>query len=260
MIIGISGKMQSGKNTVASIIQYLTNPFYIDMKTEFNVNEDYSAGSVWKQKSFAGKVKQIASILTGIPVENLEKNEVKNMILDKEWWYFDSKLDGVGRIPYRDSLDTSIKLVKPTVRQLLQEIGTEAMRNVIHPDIWANTLFINYRATGDNLLEGEVRKVREEDLIYPSWCITDMRFPNELQAVKDRGGISIRVNKYDGYAYNSDLPSTSSPLEHLERGKYLHASETVLDNAKFDFIIANTKDIPHLISEVKKVLLELKLI
>lgn len=61
-IIGISGRMGSGKNTVGDIIKKLclTNN-----------------GPKYEQKSFAGKLKQIASLLTGIPVEKFEDQEFK---------------------------------------------------------------------------------------------------------------------------------------------------------------------------------------
>lgn len=70
---------------------------------------------------------------------------------------------------------------------------------------------------------------------YPNWIITDMRFPNELKAVKDKGGISIRVERPGLLESN-------------------HLSETSLDSATFDFVINNDKDIEHLINEVRKIL------
>jgi hypothetical protein len=66
MIIGISGKMQSGKNTVASIINQLTNNMFVE-------------------KAFADKLKECVSIITGIPRADLEKEEVKNSYLGDEW-------------------------------------------------------------------------------------------------------------------------------------------------------------------------------
>ena len=35
--------------------------------------------------------------------------------------------------------------------------------------------------------------------MYPNWIITDVRFPNEADAIKGRGGIIIRVNRKHGY-------------------------------------------------------------
>ena len=83
----------------------------------------------------------------------------------------------------------------------------------------------------------EVKKLYK----YPNWIITDMRFLNELKAVKSRGGITIRVER-PGLIENS------------------HPSETSLDSATFDFVINNDKDIGHLISEVRKILEKLSII
>ena len=49
-LIGISGKAGSGKNTVASFLQDIDKSF--------------------EQKAFAAKLKKIASILTGEPIQN----------------------------------------------------------------------------------------------------------------------------------------------------------------------------------------------
>ena len=89
MIIGISGKMQSGKNTVASIIQYLIYKDKVkngSLSLDAFLNNTFIGDSYsgFIQKSFAAKLKQIVSILTGIPVEDLEKQEVKNRVLGEE--------------------------------------------------------------------------------------------------------------------------------------------------------------------------------
>lgn len=88
VIIAISGKMQSGKNTVASIIQYLTLQkdypnIWKDKLFDFflDYGKSHTWKSDWKQVAFATKLKQIVSILTGISVEDLEKEEVKNRVL-----------------------------------------------------------------------------------------------------------------------------------------------------------------------------------
>jgi hypothetical protein len=81
---------------------------------------------------------------------------------------------------------------------------------------------------------------------YPSWLITDMRFPNELKAIKDKGGISIRVNRHN---HPNDInPNTE------------HPSETALDNEEFDYVIDNNGTIEELIEKVKVVLKHSKII
>ena len=286
-LISISGKIGSGKDTVGKIIQYLTT--VPDSSTQEFINrhilrDDSLVKPKFEIKKFAGKLKQIVSLLTGIPVGDLEKQEVKGRVLGEEWdryllkefWvndefaqyenftYFATNEDMqkyVEDMGHTDHTCAQVGKKSITVRQLLQEVGTEAMRNQIHPNCWTNALFADYKPIGDNLLEGEVRKVREDDLIYPNWIITDMRFPNELEAVKDRGGITIRVNRWMGLAYRSDLSSEKSPLEHLERAKNLHPSETALDDYKdWDFVINNEGSIEELVEKVREILISLKLI
>lgn len=266
-IIAISGKMQSGKNTIASIIQYLTHEYEIhgqitqsfdDFKNFKYDNDAFK----WKQVAFAGKLKQIVSILTGIPVEDLEKQEVKDSLLGEEWiryaYAIGHKTDNNGNkemiskdcsrevYEYERSVNwqTAYKL-EYTVRLLLQKIGTDAMRDVIHPNIWVNALFADYK---DVIEEG-----RGDDLAWmtkPNWIITDVRFPNELEAIKNRDGISIRINR----------PAiTGEQFYNLNIGMQ-HPSETALDNAKFDYIIDNNGTIEELVEKVKDILIQQRII
>jgi hypothetical protein len=303
MIIGISGKMQSGKNTVASIVQYLIaqpklkeegfNPSVELWLEDTQKLRDCESG--WKQKAFATKLKQIVSILTGIPVENLEEQEVKNRVLGEDWWYCQFRDTSNGKT-WRENLLTheeiqnylntctnrtvSDGVVKPTVRQLLQEIGTEAMRNVIHPNVWVNALMSDYKAfskgKAHNLKDwselythkecksckksysGYKRQFLCKECIedkniqfYPNWIITDTRFPNEMEAVKDKGGITIRVNRPNPKGIVDDF---------INSEQNLHLSETALDNHEFDYVIDNSGNIEELIEKVKVMLQEFKLI
>ena len=84
MIISINAKIGSGKDTVGKIIQYLVDKDragyqHPDSQEDFesyckNFNQKYCN---WEIKKFAGKLKQIGSILTGIPVEMFEDQEFK---------------------------------------------------------------------------------------------------------------------------------------------------------------------------------------
>lgn len=106
MIIGISGYAGSGKDTVGQIIQKLTTPTPMQR-------------SDWEIKKFAGKLKQIASLMTGIPVEKFEDQEFKLSKLGPEW----------------DDM---------VVREFLRLLGTEAVRNGVHTNAWVNALFADY--------------------------------------------------------------------------------------------------------------------
>lgn len=84
MIIGINGYSNSGKDTVGIIIQYLkcTNKGNISIEDAITNYEDHQwwleEKSEWEIKKFAGKLKDIASHLTGIDIEKFEDQEFKN--------------------------------------------------------------------------------------------------------------------------------------------------------------------------------------
>jgi hypothetical protein len=252
-LIGISGKIFSGKNLTTSIIQYLTNPFDKDLHIKFHKDIDYEIGSEWKQKSFAHKLKKITSLLTGISVEDLEKQEVKNSKLSNAW-------------------DNSFGV--NTYRQMLQVIGTDLFREQLCPDVWVNALFADYKPKTATIISKDCPKqgiydVTEEDELkygsignlYPNWIITDMRFPNELEAVKKRGGISIRVNRP---AIVVDTPNGKGYLSRQDYNKLNniqeHESEIALDDATFDYVINNNGNLDELIKQVKQILIKEKIL
>jgi hypothetical protein len=208
MIISISGKIGSGKDTVAQIIKE-TTPHYN-----------------WQVKKFAGKLKQIASILTAIPIEKFEDQEFKKTYLGKEWEYEDGS--------------------PMTVRDLLQLLGTEAMRNGLHTDAWVNALFADYIAEDEftEYYNGTEWATKPIGLIYPNWLITDTRFPNELDAVISKGAVTIKVER--------DVDNTIGVL---------HASETALNHVtNWDYVINNNGSMEDLRQQVSDILNELKLI
>ena len=206
-LIGISGRMGSGKNTVASIINQITN-------------------NKFEEKAFAFKLKQIASILTGIEVSKFEDQEFKKTLLGEEWTTHTFYEDGSPRM-YQNM----------SVRLLLQKLGTEAMRDNLHQDVWANALFSDYKPYCTP------KDAFNKDLPY--WLITDLRFPNEFEAIKNRGGICIRVIR--------GVEKTPNPNLH-------HISETSLDNYAFNYIIYNNGTIEELIEKVRKMLQYFKII
>jgi hypothetical protein len=256
MLIGISGKIGAGKDTVGNILCYLNSKSYKEGLPFINVNGYYT--QPYQIKKFADKLKEIVCLLIGCTREQLEDREFKEKELGEEWWYWkDVEEEGV-LIPYNQSTGTrDCKLVKLTPRLLLQLLGTEAGRQIIHPNIWVNALFADYRAIGDILLDGEVRKVREEDLIYPNWIITDVRFPNEAKAIKERGGIVIRVIR--PLRYEDDTIRAAAMA--MSTNATTHESETALDNYQdWDVKILNNGSIEGLIEKVSETLKDMKVL
>ena len=264
MLIGISGKMGSGKNLVCTIIQGLTAAKKHNIENpSFEWIKKYYINSIWEQKAFAGKLKDFICMLIGCTREQLEDQDFKNKELGEEWWYYTTQQKGTNKrilVAYdKDSIMNTFaeptSIVKLTPRLLLQLLGTECGRNIIHPNIWVNALFNTYK---EEIYRVEV-PTRAAGFLdtykFPNWIITDMRFPNELKAVKSRGGITIRVNRpYD--SLNQD--SLFSLQKQQETNN--HPSETALDNAEFDYTINNDSSIEDLIHTVSLILKREKII
>lgn len=262
MILGISGKAGSGKDTVGLIVQMLTSSSSVEeCKESFKVGMfGYSSDlEKWQIKKFAYAVKQICSILTGIPVSEFEKEEVKSSYLGEEW-----KLPiGIGlrqQINYPHLSSTK----SFTVRQLLQLCGTDAMRDVIHPDVWVNALMKDYKLVPNSKnrdylsINGKMEDVgmSYDKKEYPNWIISDVRFGNEAKAIKDRGGVVVRVDDSKRVFGNihDELGLVTKGAWRAASMGFEHESETALDSYSFDYVIENDSDIPSLIEKVKEML------
>lgn len=305
-IISISGRAGSGKDTIGKIIQWLSanelqnydsNPEYyptleqfINGQNIYNVNwtKDYENSviddSPWQIKRWADAVKQICSIILNVPVEQFEDREFKESELGEEWWelrqyivsndtaqpWFHTKPYSKELFDKESKLNNPLEIFKPTVRWLLQNIGTEVGRN-IHPNMWVNVLIHQYirdsgwkytiELTGEITKDGQNAKVvdgpKAYDNGYPQWIITDTRFPNELEAVKERNGICLRVERFDKNA-NIAVQQGEKLSTAIEN---LHPSETALDDYKeWDWVIQNDGSIEELVEKVKEFLNHFKLI
>ena len=204
---------------------------------------------------FADKLKQIVCILLNCTREQLEDREFKDIVLGEEWWYFKClhPFELGSLVPYEGNISkiSSLhwELIKLTPRTILQLLGTEAGRNIIHPNIWINALMSEYKDKyARSTWWGRHPK-------YPDWIITDMRFPNELMAVNKFNAITIRVNSNFNYANAPALNEDNGKAPVVE-----HESETALDHEDFKYTIQNTAGIAELVEAVTYILVQEKLI
>ena len=217
-LISISGSAGHGKDATARIIQWLLSgsglgsiPLEEAVKNNKHLDAFLFDSSGFEIKKFAGKLKEIASILTGVPINKWEDQDFKNEKMPEDWGM--------------------------TYREFLQRLGTEAMRNGLHKDVWVNALFSDYRP----------QKLSEYN---PSrWIITDTRFPNELEAVKERGGVTIKVVR-------TEVDSSGKRVLSNHIRSAIHSSENALDGYEFDHIIFNDDGIVELAHKVKNVLIK----
>lgn len=104
-------------------------------------------------------------------------------------------------------------LAGKTPRHAMQTLGTEWGRKLISENIWLNLW-------------------RQQAASHPKIVCDDVRFANEVQAIKDMGGTIIRVRRPNG-----------------SEGSSNHESELYFSTLKADIEIVNDKDIPHLLKQ-----------
>jgi hypothetical protein len=288
MIIAVSGKIESGKDLVGEIVQIITqSPHFTDKAVENFLGREL-INPKFKNKKFADKLKDMLCVLLNCTRQQLEDRDFKEKELGEEWWKLQHHYISKGVLQTVLKTYTSLEekcnkymcsheVIKLTPRSLLQLLGTECGREILHPNIWVNALMSEYRSLGYAVENGGGKS---------NWIITDMRFPNELKAVKDRDGITIRVERWineeftkkeviaswePGLYFGVDENGVESLLENIEDVDNFerfvtglnwstHESETALDNHKFDYVINNNGSLSELVVKVREILTERKVI
>lgn len=134
-----------------------------------------------------------------------------------------------------------------TPRWVLQYWGTEVCRHGFHDDIWIASVENKMRKTTDNIV------------------ISDVRFPNEIKAIHNAGGMVIRVKRGDdpewfdaaaslnrGPNGNASWALSKNKLEQLK----IHASETSWVGGKIDHIVYNDTTIDELFDQIKNLVVD----
>lgn len=210
MIIGVVGFIGSGKDTVAD---YLVS------------HHDFV------RDSYAAPLKDAVASIFGWDRELLEgrTNEAREWREQvDEWW--------------TDRLGLQHDIFPITPRYILQQFGTEVLRDHFHEDIWIASLENRARVATKNIV------------------ITDCRFPNEFKCLKKAGGKVVRVHRgpdpewYD-YAWEANRGDIEAKFE-LQKFK-VHASETSLVGMKFDYNINNNGTLDDLHLEIDSMIKDL---
>jgi len=134
------------------------------------------------------------------------------------------------------------RLSMPTLtpRWVLQYWGTEVCRKAFHDDIWIASL------------ENKIRNSKDDVVI------SDCRFPNEIQAIKDAGGQIIWVQRGDlPEWYDVALASNQGhnwAFQELKMRK-IHASETAWVGTEFDSIVDNNGTIDELYKQARRLVI-----
>ena len=159
MIIAISGKKQSGKNTVADMIEDI-------------FREQSQKGLVHvSTNSFAKSLKKIVSMMLGMDLSDLEHEGFKNAILKEQYWIKNGK-----------------EVIQTTPRILMEYIGTTLFREQWNEDIWVTKLMKDYER-----LKAEC-SYNKTPFIF---IISDLRFKNEIEIIRkvEKDCLFIRVER-----------------------------------------------------------------
>ncbi len=164
--IGFAGKMQAGKDTSC------------DLLTRYMVKQDPKLHGSLNKLAFGHSLKLLCQAILGLSYNDVYTSE--------------------GKAAYNETWGM-------TNREILQKVGTDAMRNNFHPDVWVKAK------------EWEITNIVScKEMFF----ITDVRFPNEADCVHRNGGIIVYIDR---------------PALELND----HASENMLANEHIDLHICN---------------------
>jgi hypothetical protein len=149
-----------------------------------------------------------------------------------------------GRTPearkWREQVDTwwaeRLQMPHLTPRWILQYWGTEVCRQHFHDDIWIAAL--------------ESRLARRAD----HTVISDVRFPNEIKAIKQQGGRIVWIQRGiipHWYDIACKANKGDEAAQRWLTDNAIHASETSWAGADFDATINNNGRIEDLYSTLK---------
>jgi hypothetical protein len=218
-LVAFHGKIGSGKNESSRQTRKL-----FEGKIQF------------EERAFAAPIKEIVSILFGTSVSDQYEDAIKNThvkvaIEGTDEIYFDSR--AVGRFMEErghkteednerivrsivlsvENSRTSEGYRTATYGRMQQEIGTR-FREIYGENVWVDMAFFGWS---------------EEK----NWLFTDLRFPNEKRAIKERGGLCVR------------LIGDPKGIRAISNRNLQHISETALDADpvdSWDISIDNARD------------------
>jgi hypothetical protein len=174
--------------------------------------------------SFAKPVKDIASIIF-----NWNREKLDGMTEESRKWR-EEKDEEWSKILNKDI----------TPRMILQMIGTEFGRDMLGENIWIESL--KKRSENKNIV------------------ISDVRFVNEAEDIKNSGGILIRIKRGMDPSYLNAIDNikfnNQNKLKEYMKEKYpmVHEANYMIGLLKPDYIITNDNSIDDLHNKVDSIL------
>ena len=183
--------------------------------------------------SFAAPLKDLCASVFGWPRHLLEGDTVESRDFRDMPDVFWSRKTGIDHF---------------TPRLALQLVGTDVMRDHFHKDIWLNSL--EYR-------------LRTQSSKKQCVIISDARFKNELDLIKQMGGAIIQVRRGDPPAWY-DVAVRANEGNAVDRRimqtryRDVHQSEWDWVGYDVDFIVYNNSSMEYLEQEIRGIQLAMR--
>jgi hypothetical protein len=156
----------------------------------------------WTPRAFADKVREALYALNPVLIEPNYAEGVTSLRYEVDHYGWEG-----------------VKEMYPEVRSYLQRLGTEGGRENLGESVWVDGLFRDYETWGPTV-------------------ITDVRFPNEANAIRKRGGLVVRIER-----------PGMKPIR--EAG---HSSENALAGYLYDDVILNDGTVEQLRDRVMQLI------
>jgi hypothetical protein len=220
MIIGVSGRKQSGKSTVGNLIySFFMSQLDIAEKIFLSESGEIIVSDLYGEKEYEGifdphntlsndfiMSRCFDTLNKSIKIYNFADTLKKDICINilgldyKQCYGSDEDKNQTTHLKWENK--------NLSAREVMQFIGTDIFRSM-HMNVW---------------VDSTLKKIVRENV--PVSIVTDCRFPNEIEAIKSNGGKVIRLTRDP---FHSD-----------------HISESILDKDKydwsnFDYVIDNSE-------------------
>jgi len=210
VIIGISGRKRSGKDSAAKAL--------IDQG--------------FKKLSFAEPLKRACAAALQLPFETFDSDELKEKQFDYPRVLTQAvlcdlviELQLLGRVTAEQVVSiikTGKNFVAECPRDMLVFVGTELVRDIIGETFWIN------------ILEEEIMK-------HENVVITDCRFPNERAMIKGLGGSVVLINR-DSVGTTTSNHRTENSFGDVDEYDFVLNNDTTIKQLQQQ-LVACTKDV-----------------
>jgi len=184
-LYGVAGKKQCGKNTLCDFASELLYPQNI----------------IATNLALADPLKQFCLDYLGVSRKNLSGSDFEKNQWVNTWKMFTKDIRDKWQKNEQDNI---------SAREVMQVVGTEIFRHSFGEDFWTNLLYLRIQ---------KIKKSNDNTVIF----VTDVRFPNEIEAIKKWGGKVIKIYR------------------NIKREETItHDSEMSLDNIsdeEYDYVI-----------------------